>query len=261
MDEIFKPIYIDGEKTKYVLSDKGRLMNTLTGKFIKPYIDPDKGSNGRISYSISHNGKVYSKFLSRWLGLTFLDPPDGDIDDYEVDHIDGNSSNNDLSNLQWLTSYENIMKSIYKDGNHRIGADHPRATITDEIAEIIIEKYNSGMGCSDIDRELGLNPCISYGVVSGLRWKHISSKHNIKFAKKRKSPTKIDKELKKEIVDYITNNPDQTPKNIAKALGIEWDGKNGKNGSLIHRLKRKVKGSTTIERQPVKLVIKINLPD
>lgn len=261
MDEVFKPIYIDGEKTKYVLSNKGRVQNTVTGKFIKPWHDPNKGSNGRTSYTLSHNGVVHTKFLSRWLGLTFLELPNGDIDDYDVDHKDGDSSNDDLNNLQWMLRPDNITKSLYDDGNCRIGEAHPRATMTDDTVETVIQLYNSGMGCSEIDRKLNLTPCIAYSIVSGAHWKHISSKYTINFTKKRRPPTKIDNHLKSRITMYIANNPDKTPKAIAEALGIEWDGKNGKNGSLIQRLKLKVKGSTTIERQPGKLIIEINLPD
>ena len=51
------------------------------------------------------NGKKYSDYKHRIIAKTFIPNPDG----YKtIDHIDGDKSNNSVSNLRWLTLISNI---------------------------------------------------------------------------------------------------------------------------------------------------------
>lgn len=52
--------------------------------------------------------------VHRMLAITFLECP-GHPDDYQVNHIDGDKLNNDLSNLEWCTVQENVIHA-YKTG-------------------------------------------------------------------------------------------------------------------------------------------------
>lgn len=89
--EIWKPIE---ELPGYSVSNKGRIR---------------KDSTGQIMVLSKNNGYcriTISKHVHRLVAKAFLDPPDNKEQSW-VDHIDGNRSNNDVSNLRWATPSEN----------------------------------------------------------------------------------------------------------------------------------------------------------
>lgn len=55
-----------------------------------------------VGYKIAN--KVYRQYVHRLVAEAFLPP---DETRYEVNHIDGNKSNNHVSNLEWATHSEN----------------------------------------------------------------------------------------------------------------------------------------------------------
>ena len=62
----------------------------------------------RLGYYIVHiNGKTY--YVHRLLAITYIENPENKK---EIDHIDGNPSNNSLDNLRWATPKENSNNSI-----------------------------------------------------------------------------------------------------------------------------------------------------
>ena len=60
-------------------------------------------ADGRGYYRIGYNSKTYS--VHRLVAETFLENPD--MKKY-IDHIDRDKTNNDVSNLRWVTSQENL---------------------------------------------------------------------------------------------------------------------------------------------------------
>lgn len=71
-------------------------------------------------------GKTY--LIHRLVAEAFLPNPEGKK---EVNHIDGNSLNNHVSNLEWATNLEN-QKHASETGLKRSGGNHPRARKIDE---------------------------------------------------------------------------------------------------------------------------------
>ena len=68
MKEKFETIYINGDETIYMISNKGRCVNTKRNKFLKPHkitrqnkilipIDPE---NCYYEYALYHKGSYYS---------------------------------------------------------------------------------------------------------------------------------------------------------------------------------------------------------
>tara|TARA_R110000868_G_scaffold294_3_gene2413 strand:- start:1418 stop:1882 length:465 start_codon:yes stop_codon:yes gene_type:complete len=83
----------------YKIYEDGKIINKF-GKELKPYKNPD----GYYQFILCKNGKRKCCRLNRLLALSFINNPENLP---EVDHIDRNRSNNDLSNLQWVTKLEN----------------------------------------------------------------------------------------------------------------------------------------------------------
>ena len=108
----------------YKISDFGRVKrikayrSTYVGKILSPVLN----CNGYGGVLLYENGKQKHWQCHRLVAIAFLgEPPQGK----EVNHIDGNKTNNYLSNLEYVTKSENI-NHAYRLGllKGRRGEDH-----------------------------------------------------------------------------------------------------------------------------------------
>lgn len=151
--ELFKPIYINGERTIYAISTNGRVINTKRNKFIKANpkgkyktksLEPIGENNLYMEYALHHKGKYYYKLAHRLVAEYFIPIPEKYInegltmDDLEVDHIDDVRYHNNVENLQWVTGKENIEK-LGKSGRARYasGSLHGMCKLTDEQLDMV----------------------------------------------------------------------------------------------------------------------------
>lgn len=139
-EEIWKQIE---DFPNYEISTMGNVRNTKTGKDKKPTL----GSRGYCRIMLYNNGKEKGMLVHRLVCLAFLENPDNLP---QCDHIDNDKTNNKLSNLRWISSYDNIIrqnkningKNIHQSGNkyyisYRVkGITYKRTTNTFEEAEI-----------------------------------------------------------------------------------------------------------------------------
>jgi NUMOD4 motif/HNH endonuclease len=94
----------------YEVSNKGRIRNTKTGKFLSGTINED----GYRRVTLSEGKKHKSFYVHKLVAEAFLDPP---LEGQQVRHWDGNPDNNDLSNLLYGTPSENVYDTV-RYGNH-----------------------------------------------------------------------------------------------------------------------------------------------
>lgn len=95
--EIWKPIK---DLPGYSVSNKGRVKKDSTGQIM---VLSKNGGYCRITIS---------KHVHRLVAEAFIEKPDNEK--CWVDHIDGNRSNNVVSNLRWVTPSENACAYGYK---------------------------------------------------------------------------------------------------------------------------------------------------
>ena len=100
----FRPIP-DFEGT-YFVSRCGTVKNKR-GHVIKQWLHYSR-SNQYMRVTLFKNGAKSNHRVHRLVALTFIDNPDNLPC---VDHIDGNTFNNHVNNLQWLTHSDNIKKA------------------------------------------------------------------------------------------------------------------------------------------------------
>lgn len=55
------------------------------------------------------NGKRFTRLVHRLIAMTFLPWPPGDLNEYEVDHLNHDPTRNDFMNLRWLPKKINHM--------------------------------------------------------------------------------------------------------------------------------------------------------
>lgn len=90
------------EDYHYAVNEKGEVINTRTGRIVKPHLNRP---NGYLQIRLSVNGVVKHYSVHRLVATYFIDNPENKP---EVNHKDGNHLNNSVENLEWATHKENI---------------------------------------------------------------------------------------------------------------------------------------------------------
>ena len=129
---------------KYEVSDKGNVRNAQTGKILH------HGKNPKWYHIVSlyKNGGQYTKKVHRLVCSAFYGKPGNG---FEINHKNGDKSDNSLSNLEWCTGSENIQHA-YNSGLRK----PPRMKKVK-----IVETGEVFESMSDCDRAIG-------GTVSGI---------------------------------------------------------------------------------------------
>lgn len=83
---------------KYKVYENGDIYSLINNKFLKPYPD----SSGYLTVRLS--GKMF--MVHKIVMLLFV----GECNGLVVDHLDGNKLNNNLSNLEYVTRSENLVR-------------------------------------------------------------------------------------------------------------------------------------------------------
>ena len=95
----------------YYITYDGRLFKDKH-KEIRPYRHKSNACN-YLRVTLFHEGKRIRKFIHELVALAYIGPkPKG----YQVNHIDLDSLNNSVSNLEYITPSENISHSLEMRG-------------------------------------------------------------------------------------------------------------------------------------------------
>lgn len=91
----------------YQVSNKGKVMNMMSGKVLKPGVY----SNGYEFVILWNHGKSKQCLIHRLVADTFINNPNNLL---QVNHKDECKTNNDVSNLEWVTASQNTRYSAHK---------------------------------------------------------------------------------------------------------------------------------------------------
>lgn len=126
----------------YAVSDYGRVLNTKRNYLLKNTLY----SNGYLYVSLGRLGKNTS--VHRLVAQMFIQ---SDLEDLEVNHLDGNKLNNHVSNLEVTTAVDNMMHA------HRIGL-FPESFRFSPRSVVVLETGDVFESVSSLARYLGVSP-------------------------------------------------------------------------------------------------------
>ena len=124
---------------------------------------------GYYSVSLNRDRKQYRRDVHRLVAAAFLGPcPPGS----EVNHRDGDKTNNRSANLEYVTRAHNIRHAM---GSGRlVHARGPRQHMTRAQVERMRARYHSGhASLSELSRESGISLRAVIAAVRRQTWKHV----------------------------------------------------------------------------------------
>ena len=145
MKEIWKPL---AQCDKYECSTFGRIRDAKTKRILNGSIN----NKGYIRYDLCLNGKRFVVSGHRAVAETFIDNIENKP---QINHIDGNKTNNNINNLEWCTGSENILHAqhIIKTGSGGKNKKKIICLTTNEIFESSYEAENKlGIPNGNINR-------------------------------------------------------------------------------------------------------------
>lgn len=144
----FKGFYYIPGFTRYIINREGSVINTFSGE----NLSGSKRPAGYVYFCLkSDNGKSNPVGRHRLLALTFLDYP-VNMDELDVNHIDGIPGNDDIDNLEWASRSFNALHA-YSTG---LRTDNKPVIVTNHNTGEEIE-YFSAYEC---ERQLGLSKSV-----------------------------------------------------------------------------------------------------
>ena len=168
----WREVRVNGNPTRYLVSNTGLIMSLKHNKTLIPYIDRD----GYAGVGIFCNYKPYYKRVHRLVAEAFISNPENKP---QINHIDGNKQNNHVSNLEWVTGKENVQHAW------KIGLSTKHMGMNTKYSENVIHQI-----CKLLE-EGKMKQCeiadllhVPKGLVSEIKqkksWVLISSQYNIK---------------------------------------------------------------------------------
>lgn len=170
-----KQIIINGEKSNYIITKKGKVFNIKTENELKPHMSYE---SGYLVVGLSFHGKEKTKSIHRLLALSYIPNPENKP---IVNHKDGDKLNCDLSNLEWNTYSENNLhayRNKLKSPNFVEGERCNLSTHTKEDAIAVCELLSQGKSPLEISRS---NPKYGKDFVRRIHtrqtWKSVSKEY------------------------------------------------------------------------------------
>lgn len=97
VSECWRPI---SYTPNYIVSNKGRIKNTVTNKVLTPFLN----QKGYLKVKLYFNSTSKTFFIHRLVATAFILNPNNLP---QVNHKDENKSNNCVENLEWCSNYYN----------------------------------------------------------------------------------------------------------------------------------------------------------
>lgn len=198
---------IDGYDGKYLCSKCGSIFNTEIGREISSRFN----STGYVRVNLYKDGKAKTETVHSLVIKTFIGKRDEGM---QINHIDGDKTNNDLSNLEYVTPQENSEHAILIGLVNPVGSSNANSKLFASDVINICEKYDAGgVTQQQLADEYGIVQVAVSDILCGKRWSPLTGR---KYNKKRKIAEKEDIER----ICHMIIDDNETTTTISKKTGI-----------------------------------------
>lgn len=170
MDEIWRTLVYQGKKyEKFEVSNRGNLRNALTKKVYKQCV----AGIGYPQVCVSLGSRNAKKIIKVHKAVAEIFIPNAHNKPF-VNHKDGDKTNSDVSNLEWVTAKENSQHAW------ETGLETPnintRRKITDDQVKYIRNNYIEGdkeFGARAFGRMFGVSHSVIVSIIKGESYANI----------------------------------------------------------------------------------------
>lgn len=152
------------KNTNYYITEDGRVYSTVTNKYLK--------LNNAQRYLQVSLGKRNTSQVHRLVAECYCENPNGYK---EVNHIDGNKTNNHYTNLEWCSRSQNAQHA-YDNGliSYNKGEDCYQAILKENEIIEMRDLFDSGiMSCKELAEKYNRPYMTIYYVIKRKSWKHV----------------------------------------------------------------------------------------
>ena len=208
INEIWKPIYLEGIKSNYEVSNLGRVRNVSTDKILAL---SSISKNEYVNLSLHRHGNIYPFSLHVLVASCFVinDSPKTKT---QVDHKDGNKLNNRADNLEWVTPKENTRRAIElglcnpHHMHQKRGSESGVSKYTEKNAIDVCKLLENNLTNKAISIKLGLPTEFIRSIKRGKSWNHISKDFKLPETEKRNYYTRELRDNIKSLIDDKLSN-------------------------------------------------------
>lgn len=149
----------------YQVSRRGEVWSLKRNRFLALV----KGARGYMTVNLYHEGRVRGFLVHRLVAAAFLGPIPPN---YQVNHKDGDKTNNELSNLEVVTAEENRQHAL-SHGLMRVGEANPKAKLTEADVKDIRKMRAEGIAVRHIAACYDVSERTIYLACKGRTWRHV----------------------------------------------------------------------------------------
>lgn len=140
----------------YVATRDAKIYSTFTGQFMTQTLN----KRGYFTVSVTKNGKLYCRSVHRLVALAFLDNP-GNLP--MVNHIDGVTTHNHVTNLEWCTAVRNTQHARETG----LYTPYTRAVCIIDENHNVLKTYDSAV---EAEKDTGIEYSCIINACSGARY-------------------------------------------------------------------------------------------
>jgi len=160
---------IKGYEGKYSITENGKIFSHISNRYLIPNIT----RTGYHLIRLYKNNKQKAHTIHRLVAQTFLGESN-----LTVNHIDGDKSNNHVSNLEWITHSENVQHAYdngLKIGRGVKGEAHSNSKLTNkQVLEIRYRKNTENISNVDLAKDYPVGARMIGAIINGTKWSWLS---------------------------------------------------------------------------------------
>lgn len=150
----------------YTINSNGTIYSNKSGR----YLNPQKKGKGYLGVSLRIDGKTVQKYVHRLVAEKYLPNPNNLP---EVNHKDGDITNNDVSNLEWCSRQDNVNHAV-ATGLHHKGVTSGNSKLTEkQVKEMRRLREEAGISYAKLAALFGVTAMSAHGVCNGKYYRDV----------------------------------------------------------------------------------------